>query len=102
MLIERRSWLRSTLMVTLPAVSALLGLQASAAADECTPPPFGTGDYWVSSFNTDEILRFDQEGTFLGAFTSATLNGPRGITVTATGEVYVTSQLTNEIEVFAV
>lgn len=71
-----------------------------ASGQVCAPDPFGTEGYWVSSFNTDELLRFDQAGNLLGAASHPSLNGPRGITVNSSGDLYVCSQLTSDIYVF--
>lgn len=61
---------------------------------------FGTEEYWVSSFGTSQLLRFDQAGSLLGSFGHPTLIGPRGITFRATNELYVASQLNSQILVF--
>ncbi len=82
------------------ALILLLAVASSLQAGDCQLPPFGTDGFWVSSFGADEILRFDQDANYLGSFSGPTLNGPRGITVTPSGMVYVASQLSDEILVF--
>ncbi len=79
---------------------ALLAAATPAVAQTCPPAEFGTAGFWVSSYGTDEVFRFDAHGTFLDSFSHTNLDGPRSLTVNATGEIYAASQLSDEIHVF--
>ncbi|MEM7168514.1 MAG: hypothetical protein AAF581_23935, partial [Planctomycetota bacterium] len=86
--------------ISLLLITLFCAFGAMTWANECTVAPFGTGDFWVSSYGDDTVLRFDEVGNYLGSFSSPQLDGPRSITVMPSGEVYVASQLNDQILVF--
>ncbi len=54
--------------------------------------------FYVSSGNSDQILRYAPDGTFNDAFISADeINAPKGLTFGPDGSLYVVSSETNEI-----
>lgn len=93
--------LTSTLVIAVVAASLFGAVypvgQAHAQCEAALP---GTGDFWVSSFSTDEIFRFSAAGQFLDAISHPELDGPRSLTVTSSGEIYVASQNSDRVIVF--
>jgi len=59
------------------------------------------GNLYVTSFNTDEILRYDgTNGSFIDAFVAASsggLNGPDSLVFGPGGDLFVTSHLTDQV-----
>lgn len=52
---------------------------------------FAQTTYWVSSYNSDKVSRFDADGNFLGNLTG-TFNGPQAITIGPDGFVYIADE----------
>ena len=56
------------------------------------------GLFYVSSGNTDEVLRYASDGTFLDVFVNSNeLKKPTGLTFGPDGNLYVVSSMTDEI-----
>ncbi|MCP4386651.1 MAG: hypothetical protein GY802_00015, partial [Gammaproteobacteria bacterium] len=58
------------------------------------------GKYYVSGYNSDNILRFNADGSYFDEFVSPNLGGlisPTGIAFGPSGKLYVASEGTNEI-----
>ena len=58
------------------------------------------GNLYVVSLNTDEVLRFELNGTYLGPFVSAGAGGldaPRDVVFDGDGNLYVSSSTTNQV-----
>jgi DNA-binding beta-propeller fold protein YncE len=63
-------------------------------------PPARTGNAYISSYGTDEVICYDGSYNFLFRFGHADLDGTRGLSFTDDGELYVASQGTDRILVF--
>ena len=58
------------------------------------------GNLYVSSSNTNQVLRYSQDGTFEDVFVTANsggLSGPKDLTFDSAGNLYVSSSNTNQV-----
>ena len=58
------------------------------------------GNLYVSSSNTNQVLRYSQDGTFVDVFVSANsggLSGPKDLAFDSAGNLYVSSSNTNQV-----
>jgi DNA-binding beta-propeller fold protein YncE len=82
------------------AVTVVCGFAAAAARAVFPLPPAATGDVYVSSFGTDEVVCFDREGRFRFRFGHRDLDGPRGLAFSARGDLYAAAQSSDRVLVF--
>ncbi len=59
------------------------------------------GAIYVSNFVGDNVLKFAPDGTYLGVFVSAPLDGPHGMVFDSLGNLYVANNVKSTIEKFS-
>jgi len=63
-------------------------------------PPANTGHFYVSSFESDDVVVYDNSGNVLRHFSDPELEGPRGIVIGPDGQILVAAQKSDAIVVF--
>lgn len=63
-------------------------------------PPANTGHFYVSSFESDEVVVYDGSGDVLRRFSDPEVDGPRGIVIGPQGRIFVAAQNSDAIVVF--
>lgn len=78
----------------------LVGSILLAPAAFAQLPPERTAQLYVSDFDNDRVVSYDEAMTVRSSFTGPGLNGPRGLVVGDAGTIWVASELSDLVLVF--
>ncbi len=81
-------------------VALLAILLAGSPVGAGSLPPANTGHFYVSSFESNDVVVHDTSGEVLRRFRDPELHGPRGIVIGPEGRIFVAAQSSNAVVVF--
>ena len=80
--------------VTRSIVAFLAAITGAAGSVVAGPlPPANTGHFYVSNFQGDNVVVYDNSGTVTRRFSDPDLDGPRGIVIGPKGQLDVTARV---------